>query len=172
MAEVVLEIEGEVQEHRVEGTVQGKGGSQPAAEGGNTEQLQIEQRVLRSAFERDERNEKHSGEGEIDFHPRVAPSQLASTDQAINQTAQSGGQRYEPAPVRSTGVWRLVLIHPPPSHNKRGYTDWQVDQEDAPPADAGSDESAQYWSESGGHSSDRAPDSEGHPPLFAVEAMS
>ena len=103
--------------------------------------------------------------------PGVAPSQLASADQAIDQTDQSGGERGEPGPVRPGGVRRLGLIDLPPGDDKRGHTDRQVDQEDAPPADAGSDDPAQYRSESGGHPSDRTPDSEGHPPLFAVEAL-
>lgn len=101
------------------------------------EQWQVEQRVVGSALQRNERKEEHSGEGETDIYPGVAPSHLASANQAVNKTDQAGGQRYEPGLVRPTGVRRLGLTHLPPGDDKRGHTHRQVDQEDAPPADAG-----------------------------------
>ena len=52
VAEVVLQVEDEVQEHRVERTVHGEGGGQSTAKGGDTEQRQVEQRVLRPALHR------------------------------------------------------------------------------------------------------------------------
>jgi hypothetical protein len=156
----------------VERTVHGKGRRQSTAEGGDSEQRQVEQRVVDSMLQRNERNEEHSGEGETNIYPGFAPGHLAGADQAVNQTDESGGQHYGPSPVRPTGVRRLGLVHLPPGDDKRGHTDRQVDQEDAPPADAGGDDPSENRSEPGGHPSDRTPDSEGHPPLLAVEALS
>ena len=122
VAEVVLEVEDEVQEHRVERTVHGKGRSQSTAEGGDTEQRQVEQRVVGSELHRHERNQEHDGESKADSDPGVAPGDFPSANQSVDQADQPGGEGGEPGPVRPSRMWRLGLIHLPPGDDKRGHS--------------------------------------------------
>src|SRR6202044_3337699 len=107
VAEVVLEVEDEIQEHCVDRTVQGEGRSQSTAEGGDTEQRQVEQRVVGSTLHCHERNEERDGESKADCDPGVAPGDLTSTNQSVDQADQPGGERGEPGPVRPGRMWRL-----------------------------------------------------------------
>ena len=73
--------------------------------------------MLRSPLHCHEHPQEHSGKSQADDDPGVAPGDLASADQVIDQADQPGGEGCEPRPIRPGRMRRLGLIDPPPGSN-------------------------------------------------------
>jgi hypothetical protein len=160
VAEDVLDVEGQVQEHREHRRRQRERGDRGAVERRLAEQREVEHRVVAAELDQHEGDEEHDRGGEADEDQRAVPAFRVAADEPEDQREQAAGKRDEPRPVDARAARRLRLLDLAQRERDRDDPDRQVDEEDRLPADAVGQHTADERPDRHRGACDRAPDAE------------
>ena len=99
VAQHVLQVDDQVEQHGVERAVHRERGDRAAGEGRRAQQRQVEHGVRDAPLGHDEPGQRHAADRQADDDAGVGPAVLAGPDQPVDQADQAGGQQREPGPV-------------------------------------------------------------------------
>ena len=111
VAEDVLDVERQVQEHREHRRRQHEGGDRGAVERRLAEQREVEHRVLAAALDDHEGDEQDQRGGEAGDDQRAVPALRVAADEPEDQREEGAGERDQAGPVDPPAARRVRLLH-------------------------------------------------------------
>jgi hypothetical protein len=134
-AEIVLQVERQIQEEREDRARDRDRGDLHAGERAAPEQRQRQHRLGDAPLDRDEGDEERAGPGEQRDDQGAPPALVVAAQQREHEHEQRGAERRDAGPVRARGVRVAALAQPQDRDGDRREADRHVEVEDRLPAE-------------------------------------
>ena len=169
VAQVVLNVEGQVEEHGEDRCGQCEGHRRETHEGRDLEQAEIQHRVCRKAFVDEEAHHQDARGRQQGDGGAAAPTEVVAPHEREHEQEQAHGEGDEAHPVDLARPQVLRLGDLGEGDEDRDGADGHVHEEDPAPADAARDGAADQRPDGDGAADHRPVDAEGGPAVAPRE---
>ncbi len=171
VAENVLQVQHEIEQHREDRGAEPERRDRAAAEGRQLEQQHVEHRLRTAQFHQDEDGQQHGRQGEAAEDQAVGEGPLVRLDEPVDQARQRHREEREAGPVGPAGPRRARLGHLGQRDDDGREADRRVHEEDPAPGEAGGQQPAEQRPDGHCQAGHRSPHAERDAAVLAAEGV-